>query len=238
LARALSTLSALIARPHVVGVGHGCTASGRLSLFWFAFVGPLSPSRAIGVGQRFANVESEGAPLPANASLPSPGHPFCPLPYALAVGVGHCFTSRGRFRPPRVGVPFAPLLSEAQGVAHDEDPSSEVRSPNVGGRKRDGSCIVAKSVQRGPHLAQPEGFAAGDVFDDDRGRPELFDDAGELEPEPAARAVKPALLAGCGDVLAGESAANDIDICKGVPSVRSPDVPDIRVPPDGGIVPL
>lgn len=65
--------------------------------------GPFQ-SRPIGVGRVpcEAIVYKLGLPLPANCARPSPGHPFCPVPYGVALGVGN-----------------------------KEDAASEVRSPDI-----------------------------------------------------------------------------------------------------------
>jgi hypothetical protein len=107
---------------------------------------------------------------------------------------------------------LGPLSSRLQGVAQgeDEDPAAPMRRSDVARRDGDGAGSVAKSVQVGPHLAQPARGAAGDVLDDDGGGAQLGDDSAKLVPESRAIAGEPSTFAGGADVLAGESSDEEI----------------------------
>lgn len=208
-------------------------------------------SLAVIVGHRRANVFRLGAFGFANVVRPSRGDPFCPLPYATAVGVGQSasaaarrrefciFPSRGSgttsSRPASLAVGVAHSISQTLfvrllcinaffvfnairfpsvrvGVRHDENPSSEVWSADVGGRKRVGTGVVSASPQVVPHTRHPFCLAARDVFDDDPFRPQLADDAVELDPQSASGAnMDPEPFARPRDVGAGEPSAQEID---------------------------
>lgn len=188
-----------------------------------------------------AIVSRLGAPAPANASRPSCGLPFCPLPYLAAVGVGHRTSVRRLGAPcivapcpaPEVAsrevgvgqrctavaspspafweIPFRLWFPHTVGVGHDENPGPALRRPDVLGADRESGRIVPESMQRGPHRAQPPSGAASDVFDDDDPRLEFLDASPELPPEPGAGAVEAISPTGWADVLARESTFKDVD---------------------------
>jgi len=76
------------------------------------------------------------------------------------------------------------LVSLAVAVGHgeDEDPSSDMGSADVSRRKRESARSIASLPNVSEDEREPERCAARDVLDDDEARPELGDDAAELEP--------------------------------------------------------
>ncbi len=123
---------------------------------------------------------------PAYASRPSCGHPFCPLPYRLAVGVGN-----------------------------NEAPTAFVRRSDVGSSNDEGTGSIAESLEIVSHEREPPTATVGDVFDNDEPRPEFPDDAPKLVPEAGSLPGEPGSVSCDGDVLAGEAAADEVNGSKG-----------------------
>lgn len=100
-------------------------------------------------------------------------------------------------------------------ASEQEDPSPSL----------DHSEVLRVKNPPGPHIPevrQPSkddaevgssvaGKQARDVLDKNPGGAEFSDDAMELEPEPAACAIKPRTTARNAEILAGEAAADDVD---------------------------
>lgn len=108
------------------------------------------------------------------------------------------------------GVPLlAPL---ATSVGNNEDAAAPVRRSTIAGGNPQGARSVSKHVQLVPDVRQPSARAARDVFDDDEPRPHLPDDAREIVPETGSLAAEATALAGAGDVGAGESSTNKVNV--------------------------
>lgn len=115
-------------------------------------------------------------------------------------------------------------------VGNNEDAASSVGGAKVAGGNPQGARTVSELAEVPPHRGQPGPHAARDVLDDDEARPDERDDVREVVPEPRSGAAKPSLLAGAGDVLAGESSANNVNV-RVAAGLR-----DILEPHDGGPV--
>jgi hypothetical protein len=158
---------------------------------------------------------------------------FAPLPSpSLAVGVGHSLPIARATAVPSPSLlnfdsPLRFALPNTVGVGHDEDSLSSVRSPDVGRRKRVGTGSIASSVEESEDRREVLARAAAHVLDDDEARPELSDDAGEVEPEAGASARETGAFPGSADVLTGEASADEID----APKIGSGSCSDIRDAP-------
>jgi hypothetical protein len=130
--------------------------------------------------------------VPATVARPSPLSRDAPClfqsPETVGVGSTDCFrieSMLGRNLPERPFKPpwFVPYR-EAVGVgSNDEDSPSEMRRPEVGSRKTRPLRIEPESGKVGEHASQSGRSQPDDVFDRDRFRPHLFDDAPVLRPE-------------------------------------------------------
>lgn len=107
----------------------------------------------------------------------------------------------------------APLASESDAVAvgHKEEPLSLVRGPDVSGLDEATLDPVTEPSEVTDNAVHPSRKERRNVLDDDEARAEFFDDARVLAPEAGAVAVDPGALAGVADVLARETAAEDVD---------------------------
>jgi hypothetical protein len=74
--------------------------------------------------------------------------------------------------------------------------------------------LEAELSQAGGDLIDPAPGAGGDVLDDDPPGAQLTDDPGKLKPQSRALSSKARALACARDVLAGETATDDIDGAK------------------------
>src|SRR5690606_22216902 len=102
--------------------------------------------------------KSPARAIDASDSRTTPVLPFAPpwlLPYDDAVGVGS---------------------------SNDEDASSEMGRPDVGGRNCEGTGSVSESCEAFFDRPEPELFARRDVLDDDEARSEFGDDPSVLVP--------------------------------------------------------
>jgi len=107
-----------------------------------------------------------------------------------------------------------------------------VRRANIVPLKRDRKARISEPSQVGAHGVDPSRGAAGDVLDDDPLGLERVNGASKRVPEAASSTAKASSLAGAGNVLAGEAAAEEIDGRKG----RIRKIGCIGVPRDGGPV--
>jgi hypothetical protein len=122
-------------------------------------------------------------PRPAKFARPSPGLPFCEDPYVDAVGVG----------------------------SNDKEPSSEVRRSDGGSGDHVPRPHVPEVVKVSEDASEAAPGERGDVFDEDDARADFADEARVLPPEAGPLAFDAGAFAGKADVLAGESAAHDVD---------------------------
>lgn len=97
-------------------------------------------------------------------------------------------------------------------MGNNEDPTAKMGGSDVGGRKREGGGVVSEHVQLTPHRGQPTTCTRRDVLDDDEARADLIDDAREMPPEAGAGAADASPFSGAGDVLTGESSANNVNV--------------------------
>jgi len=114
---------------------------------------------------------------------------------ALALGVGQSRNSSVRF-PPLDRVPeqargVGQLISLAGG--EDEQPLALVRRADF--RRREEACrkLVAHADQSCGDFGEAEAEMMGDIFEEDEGRLDLADDAGDMRPEVAWIVGTPAL---------------------------------------------
>jgi len=90
-----------------------------------------------------------------------------------------------------------------------------VRGSHVEGRKTVSIGIVSKQVQVSPHRGQPSALSARDIFNNHNRRSEDGNKASELEPESRSLSFfKACTFPRGGDVLAGETPAEDVDAGK------------------------
>ena len=144
----------------------------------------LQPSFAIGVGQYAAVVARFMPCWPAACD----GVGFvCRFSLALALGVGQRRSSSVRF-PPLDRVP-----EQARGVGQlvpltdgeDEEPLTLVGRADF--RRREEACrkAVAHADQSAGDFGEAEAEMMGDILEEDEGRLDLADDAGDMRPEVA-----------------------------------------------------
>jgi len=93
----------------------------------------------------------------------------------------------------------------------DEQPSSEVRGSHAGCADHSPLAHIPESVKVSDDAREPPCSERGDVLDDDRERADLLDDAAELSPKSASCAVEARALASGANVLARETATDDVD---------------------------
>lgn len=192
----------------------------------------LSPPRfepcsdALGVGYSRTTASVRLVPVWPFVSEPLHLEPDEFSSVAVAVAVGQrAAASRGRSRFPFVVMELGPWSSRCCGVAQstwalpslsigiaksdDEDSGSPMRCANVAGRHPQGADSIAESHDVVADVGEPAPGAGADVLDDDARGTRLLDDAAELAPQPGAAPPEAFSLAGGGDVLAGEAAADD-----------------------------
>lgn len=153
-----------------------------------------------GAPSRAASVYRLGVPALGRVAL----LPFWFDPDGLAVGVGQRRIAVGRHTVPLAWCPLT------VGVGHDEEPLSEVRGPEV--RRADAGRfhLVTEFDEPGDNAVQAPPNESRDVFDDDRERLHLVDDAFELVPEAGALAAEPCAASGERHILAREPAADEV----------------------------
>jgi hypothetical protein len=130
---------------------------------------------------------------------------------ALALGVGQRRSSSVRF-PPLDRVP-----EQARGVGQvvtladgeDEEPLALVGRANF--RRREEACrkAVAHADQSCGDFGEAEAEMMGDILEEDEGRLDLADDAGDMRPE-VARVVRAPALARDGERLARIARSDDV----------------------------
>ncbi len=130
---------------------------------------------------------------------------------ALALGVGQSRSSSVRF-PPLDRVP-----EQARGVGQlvpladgeDEQPLALVRRADF--RRREEACrkAVAHADQSCGDFGEAEAEMMGDILEEDEGRLDLADDAGDMRPE-VARVVRTPTLARDGERLARIARSDDV----------------------------
>ena len=152
----------------------------------------MQPSLAIGVGHIAAVVARFIPCWPASCD----GVGFvCRFSLALARGVGQRRNSSVRF-PPLDRVP-----EQARGVGQlvpladgeDEEPLALVGRADF--RRREEACrkAVAHADQSAGDFGEAEAEMMGDILEEDEGRLDLADDAGDMRPEVARVVSTPAL---------------------------------------------
>jgi hypothetical protein len=168
----------------------------------------LHPSFAIGVGHIAAVVARFIPCCPAACE----GVGFvCRFSLALALGVGQSRGSSVRF-PPLDRVP-----EQARGVGQhvpladgeDEEPLALVGRADF--RRREEACrkAVAHADQSAGDFGEAEAEMMGDILEEDEGRLDLADDAGDMRPE-VARVVGAPALARDGERLARIARSDDV----------------------------
>ena len=135
----------------------------------------------------------------------------CRFSFALALGVGQSRSSSVRF-PPLDRVP-----EQARGVGQvvslayreDEEPLALVGRADF--RRREEACrkAVAHADQSAGDFGEAEAEMMGDILEEDEGRFDLADDAGDMGPE-VARIVRTPALACHGERLARIARSDDI----------------------------
>ena len=130
---------------------------------------------------------------------------------ALALGVGQSRSSSVRF-PPLERVPeqargVGQLVTLADG--EDEQPLALVRRADL--RRREEACrkAVAHADQSAGDFGEAEAEMMGDVLEEDEGRLDLADDAGDVRPE-MTRVVRAPPLARDGEWLARIARSDDV----------------------------
>ncbi|ODN68461.1 hypothetical protein A6302_04241 [Methylobrevis pamukkalensis] len=135
----------------------------------------------------------------------------CRFSLALALGVGQSRSSSVRF-PPLDRVP-----EQARGVgqlvaladSEDEEPFAFVGRADL--RRREETCrkFVAHADHSCGDFGEAEAEMMGDIFEEDEGRLDLADDAGDMRPE-VAWVVRTPALARDGERLARIARSDDV----------------------------
>ncbi|SDX38888.1 hypothetical protein SAMN05443573_12528 [Celeribacter indicus] len=155
----------------------------------------------------------------------------CRFSFALALGVGHKRSSSGRF-PPLDRVP-----EQARGVgqlvvfADGEDEQTLALVGRADFRRREEACrkAVAHADQSAGDFGEAEAEMMGDILEEDEGRFDLADDAGDMRPE-VARVVRAPTLARDGERLARIARSDDVHRAAPWAAVETGNiVPDRRV---------
>lgn len=135
----------------------------------------------------------------------------CRFSLALALGVGQSRSSSVRF-PPLERVPeqargVGQLVALADG--EDEQPLTLVGRADF--RRREEACrkAVAHADQSCGDFGKAEAEMMGDILEEDEGRLDLADDAGDMGPE-VTRVVHPPALARDGERLARIARSDDV----------------------------
>lgn len=155
----------------------------------------------------------------------------CRFSFALALGVGHRRSSSVRF-PPLDRVP-----EQARGVGQlvpftdgeDEEPFALVGRTDF--RRREEACrkAVAHADQSCGDFGETEAEMMGDILEEDEGRLDLADDAGDMRPE-VARVVRAPALARDRERLARIARSDDVHRAAPRAAVETGNVvPDRRV---------
>ena len=163
------------------------------------------------------------APLPPHLQSAAPPVLF------IAVGVGHIIAAICKPGLPLesrwFGPPFVP--SVARGVGKNPHPVAFVR---CAGLIRSDNTPLRIEPQRGKvfqHDLQSSRSEKRGVFDETERRLDLSEDSGELGPQAGSGSGDPSTLPGCGNVLAGKSAGDEVNPpTPGVPVEGANIVPD------------
>lgn len=126
--------------------------------------------------------------MPLNCPRPSPGSPFCELPYAFAVGVGN-----------------------------NEEPASEMPASHACAREHSPFRIVP-AIGQAPENSWEHSLSLVDVLHDDDKGSHLVNDPDVVPPEPRPVPLEPRPFAGAREILAGVAAAEDVDGLEGADS--------------------
>jgi hypothetical protein len=97
------------------------------------------------------------------------------------------------------------------GVGNNEGPVTEVRGTDGCCWYAIPRCIVPERGQVSENDSHPSSKERWDVFHDDESGSKLANDPGKLSPQPAASSGDACSLAGVGQILTGEPAADDVD---------------------------
>jgi hypothetical protein len=148
-----------------------------------------------------------------------------PLPDSEARGVGSM--ARDNRRPPRLRcplcrVPLPPSL--ASGVGSNPHALSVVRSPDATSAEHSPSRIEPHRGQVSENSSKPKSSEVCRIFHEDVARSYFTNDPGHLHPESAPLTINACAESGRADVLAWESAADDIDFAVPWLSVERRDV--------------
>ena len=135
----------------------------------------------------------------------------CRFSFALALGVGHSRSNSVRF-PPLERVP-----EQARGVgqviplADSEDEQALALVGRADFRRREEACrkAVAHADQSCGDFGEAKAEMMGDIFEEDEGRFDLADDAGDMRPE-VARVVRAPALARDAERLARIARSDDV----------------------------
>ena len=135
----------------------------------------------------------------------------CRFSLALALGVGQSRSSSVRFPPldrtPEQARGVGQLVPLADG--EDEQPLTLVGRTDL--RRREEACrkAVAHADQSAGDFGEAEAEMMGDILEEDEGRFDLADDAGDMRPE-VARVVGTAALSRNGERLARIARSDDV----------------------------
>ena len=130
---------------------------------------------------------------------------------ALALGVGQSRSSSVRFPPldriPEQARGVGQLVALADG--EDEQPFALVRRTDF--RRREEACrkAVAHDDQSAGDFGEAEAEMMGDILEEDEGRLDLADDAGDMRPE-VARVLRTPALSRDGERLARIARSDDV----------------------------
>jgi hypothetical protein len=122
--------------------------------------------------------------------------------------------SPSRPLPPPLFVPYG----VADGVGHHEDAVPLVRGADGGSRYAVPLRVIPARGQLAENTSKPSSQESCNVLQHNDSRSKRANDAEGVEEETGARAVEAGSVAGDGEVLAGEAAADDVD---GVESPRA-----------------
>jgi len=149
--------------------------------------------------------------LTASGNCPRPIRPS-PLSFqSRALGVGHR-SSRNHEPASRLRIDGASWFALAVGVCNKPEPVASVRGAN--GRSRDAVPlrVIPARGQVSENTLKPPSKESCDVLHDDVAGSKLANESRVLAPKTRACPVDSSALAGEADVLAGESAAEDVDV--------------------------
>ena len=135
----------------------------------------------------------------------------CRFSFALALGVGQSRSSSVRF-PPLDRVPEqARGVGQVVTLADSEDEQAFPLVRRTDFRRREEACrkAVAHADQSAGDFGEAEAEMMGDILEEDEGRLDLTDDAGDMRPE-VARVIRASALARDGERLARIARSDDV----------------------------